>query len=424
MRDAPRGLRALLYGEAAAKGRLERDALSLFERWGYCRVETPSMEFLHILARGLDPEAMKRVITFTDPAGGGKPLALRPDVTPQIARIAATALAGKPAPIRLCYVATVYRSAAPGTGNRMELLQAGAELIGVNSPSADAEIIALAAESLQKLIPGKAKIAVSHIGYITAAMEALGLDGVARNAVKRALAKKNTRELAAALDGANAKGAARKALLSAPSLFGGPGILRKAPVFGAGSRQAIDQLRRVADDLKRYGVADFVAMDLGETRGLGYYTGVTFEGFAGGIGRSVLSGGRYDQLLSLYGEGRPATGFAMDLNAILDNTAGAAKDEGWTLADVLVTGPAKSGEAAIKLAAALRGKGLKVARDLAGRSIPGAVKYARQMRMAKVAVAGEPKGRVKLIDTATGSAEVMTVEKLLRSIGARARKNV
>ena len=416
MRDVPRGLKTLLYGEAALKGQVERDTLALFERWGYCRVETPSMEFLHILAKGLDAEALKRVITFTDPAGGGKPLALRPDVTPQIARIAATSLAGRPSPHRFCYVATVYRSAAPGAGNRMEQLQAGVELIGAATPSADSEVIALSMEAISALNLKGAKIAISHLGYIKSIIDGVKLNTGQTADVMRALSKKDAKGLNAAIEKAGAKGAAAEALKKIPSLIGGVTILEKAPAVNDGSRRALDELRTICGDLEKYNAAGEIVIDLGETRGFGYYTGVTFEGFVKGIGKSVLSGGRYDELLSMYGEGKQATGFAMNLNAILEYLGENAGNE-WSVADMLLTCDEASCAESILLASRLRGeKGLKVLRDILFMKDSESAEYAKKFNIPNVvSLNSGQKGSAKVIHVPSGKEYTTTIEALIAS---------
>lgn len=416
MSGAPRGVKALLYEEAVLKERIERKVLALFHSHGYARVETPAMEFLDSLSKGLTAESLKKVITFSDPAGGGKPLALRSDITPQIARIAATTLASRQAPLRLCYADSVFRSHTPGAVGKMEIYQAGVELLGVSSPEADAEIIAIAIESLSRLgFPG-AQMAISHVGYIESTMDELSLDETQRAQIRRAMGKKDSRGLTSALDMAKAAGPARDALLRAPALFGNPSVLSEAATVNSGARAAVDNLLEITEDISRYGLLEKVIIDMGETRGMDYYTGVTFEGFVKGISSRALSGGRYDKLLSLYGTDMPATGFAIGIDVILDHLYRNGEPSGWAPADALVTCQIGAERKAVEFAAKLRERGLRVLRYLKSPSGDDAVEYARSVKVGVVVVVGAeetPQNHVKITNVKTGAERIVTEEEAL-----------
>lgn len=419
MTDVPKGVKALLYQESALLGRIEGEVLRLFESWGFQKVNTPAIEFFSELSKGLDEEARKDVITFTDPAGGGRPLALRSDVTPQIARIAATSLARRPRPLRLCYAQTVYRSIRPGSGERMELHQAGVELIGSASAEADAEMVAIGSEALRRLGLDGVRIAISHVGYIKELIDATGLDAAARAAARQALVRKDNARLSAVLDKANAKDPAREAVETLPSLFGGFEVLDAAPSVNERTEESLSNLRAVLSVLKRYNLSGVSSLDLGETRGFGYYTGVTFEGFVKGVGRRVLSGGRYDNLLAAYGEPGPATGFALDTDRILDHFHRAGEPEDWSAADALVIGAGGGFLEAAGLAQRLREAGLRTARDIIIRPLEQSLDYARKMRINSVVITGlpdAPEGAVKLVRAETGEELWLKTEELMDTI--------
>ncbi|MGK7345486.1 MAG: ATP phosphoribosyltransferase regulatory subunit [Candidatus Nitrospinota bacterium M3_3B_026] len=419
MTDVPRGVKALLYQEAAILERIEGEVLRLFESWGFQKVNTPAIEFFSELSKGLDGDALKEVITFTDPAGGGRPLALRSDVTPQIARIAATSLARRPRPIRLCYAQTVYRSVRPGAGERMELYQAGVELIGSASVEADAEMVAIGSEALRRLGLKDVRIAISHVGYIKELIDAAALDTEDRAAARQALVRKDAARLSAVLDRAGAEGPAREALEKLPSLFGGFEVLDAAPSVNKRTEESLSNLRGVLSVLEKYNLSGVSTLDLGETRGFGYYTGVTFEGFVKGVGRRVLSGGRYDNLLAAYGQPGPATGFALDVDRILDHFHRAGEPADWSAADALVIGANGGFLEAAGLAQRLREKGLRAARDIIIRPLEESLDYARKMRISSVVITGlpdAPEGSVKLVRVETGEELWLKTEELMGSI--------
>src|SRR5215471_8734431 len=137
----PVGMRDYLPAAAAERRGVAEACLSVFERWGYRRIITPLFEYADVLARGSDTAAIR----FVEPISG-EVVSLRPDITPQIARLCATRLHDAPGPIRLCYEGSVLRLAH--TRGQRELIQAGVELIDAPQPQGDGEVIALAAESL------------------------------------------------------------------------------------------------------------------------------------------------------------------------------------------------------------------------------------------------------------------------------------
>ncbi|VAX20252.1 ATP phosphoribosyltransferase regulatory subunit [hydrothermal vent metagenome] len=412
MIDVPRGVKALLYEEASLKNWVENEVLSVFTKWGFQKTETPAIEFLHVLSKGLEQNDLRRIITFSDPAGGGKPLALRSDVTPQIARISATTLKNRPAPIRLSYAESVFRSIAPGSGNRMEVFQAGAELIGSSTPETDAEIIAIAIESLTALGFNDIKIAVGHIGYVKETIESLGLGTESEKLIKQAIRKKDLNGIAKVLNAKPVNEKARTAIENITKLFGDVSLLDKVETVNDKAEEAVKNLREVVAVLERLGLGDRVTIDLGEMRGFGYYTGVTFEGFIKGTGRSVLTGGRYDKLLSAYGADRPATGFAIDIDQVIASFDKSEKRKEWSSTNVLVIGTNGSSEQAGRLAQELRKSGFSVARDIIMRPLEESLEYARRMKIS-YAVITEVDGKIKIIDTKTGNESAVETANLL-----------
>ncbi len=104
----PKGMATLLPAAAAVRQRLERTALDAFKSWGYEEIITPLFEYLDVITPGLGPGLVEKVYTVAD-RSSGRVMVLRPDITPQIARMAATVLRGAQRPLRLCYGANVFR---------------------------------------------------------------------------------------------------------------------------------------------------------------------------------------------------------------------------------------------------------------------------------------------------------------------------
>ena len=315
----PHGVRDFLPGEAAALHAVRRTLLERLDEAGYERVMTPAFEYLDVLARGTG-QAHDRIFKLVEPSTG-QVLALRPDITPQVARLVATALRDRPAPLRLHYFGGVFRLEASHSGVRREVYQVGAECFGVPGPAGDAEVAALLVDGLVALDVAEVTLDLGHVGFLREVLDGSGLEGDARVALEAALARKDTRAVAAALSGARLDESRRALLLALPTLYGDAEVLDRATELlepGAATA-ALDDLRAVHALLSDRGLGAHLSVDLGEIRGLGYHSGVVFQAFAPGPGRPLGAGGRYDGLTERFGRSLAATGFALDVAAVLES---------------------------------------------------------------------------------------------------------
>jgi len=140
----------------------------------------------------------------------------------------------------------------------------------------------------------------------------------------------------------------------------------------------LTNLAQVYDMLKTYGLEDRVLIDLSDIRGFHYYTGITFEGFTSNLGYGVCSGGRYDHLLGCYGPSNPSTGFAIDLEALLEALEHANPLPARSGADCLLMDFRKDKHDALRISRELRRRGHRVARDIITRDLQGSLDYARR----------------------------------------------
>jgi ATP phosphoribosyltransferase regulatory subunit len=336
--------------------------MSVFESWGYARIITPLFECADVLERGLGEDARAAAIRFVEP-GTGEVVALRPDITPQVARIAATRMHDVVGPMRFCYDGAVTRSSNGARGQR-EILQAGAELVDAPSPDGDAEIIAVAAAALATVGVDDVRLDLGHVALARHALSAV-VDPEQRAAVRLALAKKNRAAVKRAADGLDADLAAK--LEALPTLFGPPAdTLARARALGWPDdvASALDTLEAVLgsiSDVVEDQLHSSTTVDLGEIRGFEYYTGIRFAGFAPGVGEAVLRGGRYDELVARYGRSAPATGFAVDIEAIAQAQRSAGMQPPEPDGRVLVASVAERRAEAMRVAAALRSGPLSAA---------------------------------------------------------------
>src|SRR5215468_4102281 len=171
----PKGAKIYLPDEAAQKRRVEAELWNVFRKWGYREIVTSAYEYFDVLAQGTDQELQERMFKMVD-RESGRLLALRADITPQVARIVATRMRDEPKPLRLAYVSNVFRYDEPHVGRYREFYQAGVELVGLPNPEGDAEMIAMTVEGLQALGLTAFQIDVGQADFFRGILEDLSAD--------------------------------------------------------------------------------------------------------------------------------------------------------------------------------------------------------------------------------------------------------
>jgi ATP phosphoribosyltransferase regulatory subunit len=301
-----------LTGEAVRRRRtLQRVALETLERAGYQELLPPTFEYEDTFLRAGGPAAAERLVRFPD--RDGRILALRYDFTASLARVAATTFAGADGALRLSYSGNVFRQEPERGGRPREMLQVGAELLGQGDLAADIEIVRLTVA-----LVGAAGLADFQVNLGHAGVLAPGLDSVEeplRSEVRRWIDRKD-------------RGSLRRALGDAP---GDANTLTTLP-FVIGRREALEGALRLAPPAARGDLEHLLALDasltvrerahvvydLGEVRGLDYYTGIHFELYVAGAGRAAGAGGRYNDLMRRFGRPMPAVGVSIDLDTIAE----------------------------------------------------------------------------------------------------------
>lgn len=294
---------------------MERAVTDVFQRQGYCEMTTPNVEYYDMISAAGYPLSQESMMKIVDRSG--KILVMRPDCTVAMGRVAATKLTGLPLPLRLYYNQMVFRSDDVNTGARSEIDQCGAELIGAPGLRADLEVISLAIASLDACGLQDYHIEIGHAGYFSALLDVLALDGETREALRALMEAKEFTAYQTALEPYK-DAPAGKALRELPRLFGGEEVLARARELCADRQAAevLSYLETLYDVLKGAGLSEKVQFDLGLVQTIEYYTGMVFRGYSRGAASNVLSGGRYDKLIGRFGQDVPATGFALDVEAV------------------------------------------------------------------------------------------------------------
>ena len=310
----------ILLGRAARRRRaLEHTICSVFEGWSYEEITTPTLDYYSLFEHGMGRSQAHHAFRFTDT--DGRMLAIRPDVTSLVARAAATLFAERKRPLRLCYVAPVFRQQPQSHAEwRRESTQIGCEMIGANSSAADIEILAIVCEVLERLnLDRHCSITLNDVEVFNGIAEELNLLPDARNEMRELIDTRNTTDLQLFLARHSTLGD-WQAFAQLIQLSGKRKTLSGACrlITNARSRSALDRLERLWSVIELLQLEDRFEIDLGDVSRLDYYTGLTFKIYVSGAGTRVGSGGRYDGLTASFGRAEPAVGFVLELDALTD----------------------------------------------------------------------------------------------------------
>jgi len=309
----PDGVSDMLPEECRTKRELEQQLRTLFSLSGYQEIETPGIEFYDVFASG-DFVSQENLYKLCDQEG--RILSLRYDGTVPAARLAATLFKDTPAPLRLSYVENMYRFRESGGGRQREFCQAGVELLGLSSTQADAEVIALAISSALEIGVTDLQISIGQSEFFKGLMEEWSIPPEDAGEISKHIDQKDTVALEKAADRYGLSSAAKETLLLIPALFGTYDTLDifDNRVGNPRSKEALRNVREILDILDDYGYTRYVSVDLGMLRSLDYYTGMIFKGFTYEVGFPIISGGRYDKVVSVFGRDLAAVGFSLSLN--------------------------------------------------------------------------------------------------------------
>ena len=310
----PEYIQDMLPDEAWRVEQIRAQLLDLLRKSGYQLVAPPLLEYAESLLIDNSHDMDLRTFKLVDQLSG-RTLALRADITPQVARIDAHLL-NRQGVVRLCYAGSVLHTQPAGLTRTRELLQIGAELYGHGGLESDLEIQRLMLQSLSLLGIGDVHLDLGHVAVFRALAQHAGLDREMEGELFVALQSKDSAALQALTQPLDA--ALRNALLVLPSLYGNcEGVLARArdllPDY-AEIRAALDALQTAATQLQP--LADSVGIDLADLRGYHYHSGMVFAAYHAGSHDAIALGGRYDDLGKSFGRARPATGFSMDLRQL------------------------------------------------------------------------------------------------------------
>ncbi|MDD2212953.1 MAG: ATP phosphoribosyltransferase regulatory subunit [Oscillospiraceae bacterium] len=298
-------------------GRVLEDKLrQLFQAHAFREIASPGLEFADVYSCG-DFARPESLFKLTD--AQGRLLALRYDGTVPAARMAATVLRDQPLPLRLFYIEPMYRFGDQGGGRPKAFTQAGVELLGQRSPWLDAEAIMLAVEACRTLGLNQLQISIGQVDFFRGLTAGWPLDPEMRRKLPQYIDQKNDMAVTALLKDLSLQPDERRII---DHLLNGSGEwslleelfeLTTQPI----ARAALEDLKKIRSCLAKWQLLDFCSLDLSLLQDLDYYTGIVYKGFTYGVGTPVLSGGRYDRVVSAFGVDRPATGFSLGMEILM-----------------------------------------------------------------------------------------------------------
>lgn len=392
----PEGTKDLLFGECIVRRNIENTLLSLFRSRGYSEMITPGLEFYDVFNLNSRYFPQENLYKLTD--SKGRLLVMRPDSTMPIARVVATRLRDAMLPLKLCYNQTVYRTEPALKGRSDEIVQTGIELIGSQLKMADLEVISTAAASL-KSFGMKFSLELGHIGIFKELVGKLDTTAHNKEKIRKLIETKNFPALNDLLDSLGSSSVIT-ALKKLPALFGGEEVFDKALQLmpDENIKKILDELREIYYDAAAICGSDGeITVDLGLVNKTDYYTGVIIKGYLQGHGDEVISGGRYDKLISEFDYDVPAVGFAVNVDAVAKVIAKNAMPEVQP-ADVIVFAEEGCEVAAIKAAEELRRQGLIVENALFD-DLESVREYAKEKRIPRVVVIdGENDNKTEVLE--------------------------
>jgi len=422
---AVRGMRDFLPKDAEKMRYVEVVARDLAGLYGYEEVITPVVEHYDLLAAKSGEEIRERMYAFRDM--GGRRVALRPEFTASIARLVATKMRNEPKPMKLFSAGSLYRYDEPQYGRFREFWQANYELIGSSKPEADAEILTLTYDLIERLGFRNYWFKIGHVGILRGILAQEGVAEEQQSKIMQLLDKKRwdealtlTRELGASQ---NCVTALKKILeIRGKDVSQVLKEAKRAVEDYASAVAAVENLREILQLTMDSGVKFETLIEAGFARGLEYYTGMIFEPYVPKLEIAVAGGGRYDKLIELFGgEPTPALGVAQGVDrlvlAMKKQKVSPKTPEKNKVVVIPVVEELKT--KAVELSVKLRKTNIPAEVEMMGRTVSKALSDADRRKVTHAVIVGPEElkeGRVVLRDMRKREQRTVEIENLSKEI--------
>jgi len=408
----PDGVQDILFNECYAKREIENKIRNTFRSYGYYEIETPTIEFFDVFSSEIEHFPQESMIKFFDQKG--RILVLRPDITVPVARITATKNRDVKLPIKYSYIGNVFRFNEVGGGRQNEFTQAGVEMLGDYSSESDAEIIAVAINTLKTAGLENFQIDIGQVEFFKGLAEEAGFtnDDVIR--ISKLIDRKDIVGVEEIANSYEMSDDLRKLILKLPGLFGSIEVIEKLKQDTKNSRSlaALENIEEVIGILGDYGFSKYISVDFGMLKGLNYDTGIIFRGFTHGVGFPILSGGRYDSLTSSFGRDCPATGFSLGINMLMTALEKTDMPLEKPSVDSLICYKKRNRKNAIEIAEALRKQTMNIETFVLTDDIQQGIDYAVSKQIGGV-IFIEDNGKITIHDIVNNTINETKYEDLL-----------
>ena len=415
-----RGMRDLLGEEASTFNFVIASARKVAQLYGFKEVFTPVVEPLELLSAKSGEEIRQRMFIFKDL--GERQVALRPEFTASIARLATTAMKNEPKPLRLFSVGTVYRYDEPQKGRYREFWQSNFELMGSARPEADAEIV-LATNTFMTALGLKGYVfKIGHIGIVRGILSQEGVDDKTQNAILQRMDKKEYDEAFKLAPSPKCREMLEGLLqLKSDNCYE---TVKKIKEYVASYEKALVAAQNLEDVLKLIveSGCPISTVDPAFARGLEYYTGMIFEIYIPELDIALGGGGRYDKLIEAFGgEPTPSVGVAHGLDRIVMalQMQNAPISTDCTKRVLVLSVNETLKVEALKIAQLLRGNGITVEFEVMGRKMGKALEDADKRKVDFAVIVGErelKEGSVMVKNLATREQILVQIKDLPQKI--------
>ena len=408
----PKGTRDFTPIEMKKRRIIENKLRTVFDSYNFKEINTPTFESFELLSKKTGEDIRKQLFVFKD--HGNREMGLRPELTSSVVRFYINELKNLPKPLKLYYFANCFRYENPQAGRYREFWQMGCELIGSKYPIADAEIINLAMDGLNK-INMDYEIHIGHLGVLKGIFKEFELPEEEELKIRRLIDKEDYEGLENYLSELKSSDDLKDIIFKILNSKGDKSVisdLKEVLKDYPTSIEALDNLEEILEFVKH----DNIVINFGIARGLDYYTGMVFEIYGKKEGaRQVCGGGRYDNLIELFGEQpTPAVGFAYGFDRVMLNI-----DDFEVEDESILIIPIKKDKKLLKeclnIADVLRESGKSVEVDLMNRKLNKALNYANTVGISKVIMIGEKElneGKISIKDMKTGEQKLIDLGEL------------
>lgn len=405
----PEGVRDIYGLEYKKKLILEEKLQKVLHLYGYHDIQTPMFEYFDVFGKEVGTIPSKELYKFFDKEGNT--LVLRPDITPSIARVATTIYETPGMPLRLCYKGNTFVNHSNYLGRLREHTQLGAELIGMDSVQADAEMIAMAVESLREVGLSDFQIHIGNVDFFEGLLEETGLEDEDELLLREFMNNRNYFGVEELLEHAQTKITTKTAFQILPELLGGVEILKEAKKIALNHKilDAVKRLEAIYEILVSYGVEEHVTFDLSMSGSYGYYTGIIFRGYTYGTGDAIVKGGRYDHLLGKFGKDAPSIGFVIVVDELLNAFSRQKTEIPYEYKNTLILYEESREKEALALAKEFRGSGkaTEVVKKQGDVEIQDYIAYAKQNLCISMLYLKET-NEIEMINLMNGKKKVVT----------------